>query len=157
MKNKEQQKQKRLEQKRRYRQTHKTFTLSYRLEDAKTLHNHVKSKGWNNVPSYLKSLVTADLKNMGVVLPPNHQFVELIFALHKIGGNINQLVRYVHAARQVDIQDIIKLQEHLKQIEQSVEQTIKNPIAVELWLANFLKKHPHKRQTLLTYLNRYGD
>lgn len=130
--------------------------MSYTLAEAKVLLMHAKSKGWKSVPTYFKALAKADMKNMGIVLPPNKQFTELIFALHKIGGNINQLVRYVHAARQVNKQDIIRLQCQLKLIEETFVKKLKQPQSIETMLSEFLKQYPHKRQALLMFLSRYG-
>jgi hypothetical protein len=145
---------KRREFKRKYRERHRTYSVSFRKDDADEL--ETKAAELNlDVPEFIKSLISTSRGNAGYIVPAESRIQELLLALRRIGNNINQLVRYCHSTRAMGHSEVERLTEYLAEIESVVKEALTKPPRIETLVDQEVQKHPWLKQVLLTILESH--
>lgn len=144
------------DQKRRYRKNHSTFTISFNKETALELERIARTHGVE-VSTYFKKLFEADKSGLGYVLPSDAKLRDVLLALHKTSGNINQLVRYVHSTGSLTDRELTKMQEELASLRNCLTHALTAPPKLSEILTTYLALYPEKRILIITWLQEFDD
>ncbi|MCF8276178.1 MAG: MobC family plasmid mobilization relaxosome protein [Flavobacteriales bacterium] len=144
------------ERKQEYRKRHRTFSVSLPKVEAEKVLNHAKSTGFS-VPELIKALIKADMEGNGYVLPDDGKLEQMVYEFKKIGNNLNQTVRFANSRRELDLKGFQQMQELLKQLEETVIETITLPPSIFEVLKQYLEQHPDEVGRLTAWLNTYDN
>lgn len=144
----------RRERKRRYRASHRTYSLSFTISEAKEIEREA-DKYCKTAPQFIKALVEAHLNGNGYVIQDESRLKDLVYQLRMVGSNLNQTVRHINSKKEVSYKDVEQLQNQLNAIENHVVKALTQPTEITQVLQKYLKQNPAKLHTLINWLNQY--
>lgn len=130
--------QKRCEQKRAYRKTHKTYSLNYTNKEAEELEDLAQRKQMS-VPEYLKATAKKERHNTSYIVPKDSQLSELIISIRRIGNNINQMARFANERNNITIKDFEFLNHELRRLEEIITTALTNPPTLEMLIREYFE------------------
>jgi hypothetical protein len=124
------------------------------VDEATALEERASRKNLE-VPEFIKSVLEASEHRACYVVPADDKLRDLLFAIARIGNNVNQIARLCNTDKQATDPRIERLQNNLVEMKAIVSKALTTPPKLESLIESEVRKNPALRQVLLTILESH--